>query len=560
LSLQDKINHLETYDTLVLDFDEYFEKIVIDKPLTLDGGGSTLCFPSGPVVTVHAQDVTLRNICLEVTSGGEIKDKIGSLALRVKDNTPVRLQNVSVKGDVKGVVGENGLWHYPDVLNIHPVAPYKTNYFVFEMDVPVSCALETDIEDLRIINPALSPGLNRVLIQVSNLNKDTILFGQIGIQSTYLKRIISISGGSFGIPDDIAAPVKAKPVPLNSLDPSLKKQTPARPEQRSDAGGFEGEEHTLFKITNYDFQQYKQYLKIGAVLLLIFICIFAYVILPKSPSDNKNGKTPTPVPTAKPALIVRPTSLPTSAPTQPANIDTIKPQGKLSGIKNKYNISDQIRFRIEGKDNHALRKMGLEVKNANIQKYGYVAGTENHFNGIFSTNDLSAGLYNYTYFVEDASGNEFRENGHFYLERQEGWIDIVTEPSGVEIHIEGQYIGRTPMRNFKYGAGKIKMKFIDHYYGINETRIIHIEPGQNSIKNIKLPIDYGYLAINTTPPTKMTIYGREIGWTPKARLKLPAGQKTIRFVNKEFNIDTTKDVLIEAGRTIPKNFNFFIKK
>ena len=457
MTLQNKIDCLAEYDTLVLEFDEYFEKIELNKPITLDGGDSTICFTSGPVVTVNSKDVELRNIHLEVTSSGDLKDKAASLALKVKENERVTFENVIVKGDVEGVIIETGAWRYPDVLNIRPVAPAKTNYFVFEMDVPVSCALETEIEDLRIINPALSPGLNRVLIEVSDLKKDTILFGQIGIKSAYFKRMISVSGGSFGVPDYISAPVKSEPISLNSLSAPFKEQTsadqreinrqrsdirgqqgaPDRPRKRSDARSLEREESTLFKITNYDFQRYKQYLKIGAIFIFIalMVSVSIYLIIRKSVSNNGEEQIPAPAP--EPTISTTSIPTPTPKPTQPPNTDKIKPEGKLSGIKAQYN------------------------------------------------------------------------------NRKYGRIDIITEPS-VEIHIE---------------------------------------PDKNSIKNIEYPIKYGYLNINTKPWAAMSIYGREIGITPKANLKLPAGVKKIRFVNKEYKIDTTREVSIIADRSINLSFD-----
>ena len=560
MNLQDKINRLAEYDTLVLEFDEYFEKIEINKPITIDGGDSTICFTSGPVLTINSKDVELRNVHLEVTSSGDLKDKASPLALDVKGNIHVSLEKVIVKGDVKGVISENGAWRYPDVLNIWPVAPFKTNYFVFEMDVPVSCALETEIEDLRIINPALSPGLNQVLIEVSDLKKDIILFGQIGIQSAYLKRMINVCGGAFGVPDDIAAPDKSKPIALNLLTSHFKQQSSAGQRkinrQRSDARALEREESTLLKITNYDLQKYKQYLKFFAIFIIIALMasVSIYLIMRKSVSNN--GEEPIPVSTSEPTISTTSIPTPIPKPTQPPNSDKIKPEVKLSGIKAKYNIGDKIQFHIEVRDNNALRQLRFEVKKTAIRKQWDITGLSDKKDWFFRTDRLNLDRYDYTCFAEDASGNIFHKNGYFDLEpkRKYGYIDIVTEPS-VEIHIEGQYIGRTPIRKFKYGAGKIKMKFVNHYYGINETRIINIEPDKESIKNIEYPIKYGYLNINTKPWATMTIYGREIGMTPKANLKLPAGNKTISFVNKEYKIDTTREVSIIADRSINLSFD-----
>lgn len=600
MSLQDKINCLSEYDTLVLEFDEYFEKIEIKKPVTIDGGGGTICFTSGPVVSIDSKDVKLRNINLEVTSRVDKNDKESALALKVKENIRVKLDKVIVKGDVTGVVSENGAWRYPDVLRIWPVKPHETNYFVFEMDVPVSCALETEIEDLRIVNPALAPGLNQVLIEVSNLKKDTILFGQIGIQSTYLKRMISVCGGAFGSPTDMAAPDKSNPVVLNTLPATSQKQsmadkrptnhrhgklfdyirqfpkprqaakdhdgrnapkTPAGAKKNAKISQRDRDESTMLKITHSDWRKYKGLLKIVAACIVVAVLagLGIYFFFRQAEPEAGRDSTPTTTiatPTSIPTITPQPTI--TATPTQPPSIDRIKPQGELKGVKTTYGIGDRVQFRIQGTDNKALKGMGFEVQQTTIQKKWNSSDRSDQKDWFFRTNGMQPGRYHYTYYFEDTAGNKLQKSGHFDLElaRKYGYIDIVTEPPGVGIYIEGQKFGVTPKHNFKYGAGKVKISFVDHYHGINETTIVDIQPDRHSIEKMVFPVKYGYLNINTTPKTTMTIFGKEIGKTPRARLKLPSGKKTIRFINKRFNIDITKEITIIADQTVKHSFNF----
>jgi hypothetical protein len=214
LNLQELIDQTEEYSTLYLVFDEYVEQVIITKPITIDGKNSTICSTKGPVITVDSEDVILKNLRIEVISNIEHSSEDHSLALKA-NKVISRFENVIVKGGVKGVVNEDGLWQYPDVINIWPVAPEIPNYFEFQINVPVSCALETDISDLKIINPGMMPGKNIVRILVDGLKKDTILFGYIKIKSTYLIKIIGISGGSYGVPLDFT-PNKDLPVVLET--------------------------------------------------------------------------------------------------------------------------------------------------------------------------------------------------------------------------------------------------------------------------------------------------------------------------------------------------------
>ncbi len=218
MNLQEKIDQTEEYGTIVLDFNEYFGQFVINKPISLDGKNSTICAKNGPVISVNSEGVELRNLRIEVTT--ETKEKSESLALKVQENIRVRLENIVVKGNVSGLVMEDGEWEYPDSLHLYPIVPNKKNYFVFDMNIPISCVLETDISGLKIVNPGLkNPGYNKVWLEVENLKKDTILFGQIVIISSFLKRIIAVSGGSFGISEKIPKPDKEKPIHVgNKID------------------------------------------------------------------------------------------------------------------------------------------------------------------------------------------------------------------------------------------------------------------------------------------------------------------------------------------------------
>lgn len=53
--------------------------------------------------------------------------------------------------------------------------------------------METEIANLRIVNPGIQPGHNRVCLEIEGLKEDIVLFGQIEIRSPYLIRLIAIS-------------------------------------------------------------------------------------------------------------------------------------------------------------------------------------------------------------------------------------------------------------------------------------------------------------------------------------------------------------------------------
>ncbi len=221
MNFQEQINRTEKYGTLRLEFNEYDGLVIISNPITIEGNNSIVCSKKGPVIIIDSEDVTIKDLSIEVTERIEdqLSQKDDTLALLAKKQV-AKLDNIMVKGNVKGIINEDGLWNYPELLNLWPVLPEKKNYFEFSLSVPVSCALETDIDSLKIVNPGLTAGKNKIILELNGLKKETILFGYIKVKSTYLSRMIGISGGSFAIPKDI------KPNPDQPLILTTASQTP----------------------------------------------------------------------------------------------------------------------------------------------------------------------------------------------------------------------------------------------------------------------------------------------------------------------------------------------
>jgi serine/threonine-protein kinase len=62
-------------------------------------------------------------------------------------------------------------------------------------------------------------------------------------------------------------------------------------------------------------------------------------------------------------------------------------------------------------------------------------------------------------------------------------------------------------------------------------------------------VEYGFLTLDTTPWSTVTVDGKVLGQTPIVRAKLPAGRHSLLLVNGERNLSTSYQVTIEAGKT-----------
>ncbi len=446
MNLQEKIDNTEEYGTLVLEFNEYFGQAVISRPITIDGQNSTLCSKGGPVLSVHSEEVELRNIRLEVTSASQKGKEDAFLALVVRENIRVKVENVVVKGDVSGMINEDGSWEYHDVLHIWPVVPKKKNYFVFDMDVPVSCVLETDISDLKIVNPGLSPGMNKISLEVENVKNETILFGSIEIKSTYLTRIMSVSGGSFGIPVNIRVPDKDNPICIDkSFEPvQPAPATPSEPVIRSK----------------------KLKLGLAAILFVIVSGLAFFFLFSKSEEVKKPPKKN--IPEA------------TSENVRQAEKDTREPAGTIRDIKDSYRIGDTISYTVSANDDKSLRKMAFKVHDTSVRTSWDVSGQSASQNSSFSTKGWKSGTYTYSLLTEDRAGNTKETRGSFVLaDIQYGYVNIFTRPSA-EIYIDGRSLGSTPKAELKLPAGRIDIRFVNESYNIDVVETITVRPNETN--------------------------------------------------------------------------------
>jgi ribosomal protein L21E len=388
LEIQKQIDATEEYGHISIEFNEYVEQIVIDKPITITGNDSTICSASGPVISINSSNVKISRLRVEITSD-EIQNDESGLALRISENVKVELENVVVKGNVSGIVFEDGSWNYPDVLNLWPVVPETDNYFSFDMEVPVSCLLETNISDLKILNPGTQPGVNRVNLELSRLKKEVIIFGQIEFRTpSSIRRIISVSGGTFGMPDNLPAPDKNRPIHLVSrtkphLSDKEKKQKSIKKKEKSK----QEDKKSPLSISPVAWI-------VMAVVLISLALVFANEIFfskkPEPPPRETEYKPQT-------------------------QKDTQKPTALIHDFRKQYTAGDRVKFKIDVKDDKQLESVRFNVKNTSIQKTWTTGKKTFSESYSFSTKKWAPGDYSYHLEVFDESGNFRRYSNDFKL-------------------------------------------------------------------------------------------------------------------------------------------------
>lgn len=175
---------------------EYQGPIKINRPVTIEGHGSTLSSRTGPVCQVDHDRVTLRNLKIEVTDKASFEsDSEDGCALQILGSSNPTLDDIEVRGSVCGLPAEEGRWRHPVKLTLGDLACDKESRFKVRLYVPVDCKLVSGITDVGVEPATLSPGRNEVTVEVRDPPRGATLHGPLYLQTARLKRMIIISGG-----------------------------------------------------------------------------------------------------------------------------------------------------------------------------------------------------------------------------------------------------------------------------------------------------------------------------------------------------------------------------
>lgn len=176
--------------------DEYPGPVRVEKPLTIQGNGSTLWSRSGPVLHVGAAGVCLRDLGIEVTGAEPAPG--ADVALSIGPACAPEMHGVQVRGRVTGLGDERGEWAIPAALSLGTLAPRQRNEFRLALRVPVACRLSSAVSGVALAPETLPPGETEITLSVEGVSADTLLAGEIVLHSPRLRRTIGLTGSTVG--------------------------------------------------------------------------------------------------------------------------------------------------------------------------------------------------------------------------------------------------------------------------------------------------------------------------------------------------------------------------
>ncbi|MDE5577704.1 MAG: TerD family protein [Oscillospiraceae bacterium] len=169
---------------------EYEGSFIVTKSCTINGNGAVLCNSSGPVLVIAAENVTVNNIKVELTSEGIPYEQMVSVYCKYGDT---KFSDVEINGMLLGIEGEEQYWGLPRTVSLGRLPAEREQSFAMELYAPVEAEISGELYNVSLSADTLSTGFNTVTLTVGKVRSGSLIHGYIRIRSAVERKIL-ISG------------------------------------------------------------------------------------------------------------------------------------------------------------------------------------------------------------------------------------------------------------------------------------------------------------------------------------------------------------------------------
>jgi hypothetical protein len=138
----------------------------------------------GPALRLSGS-LTLVNVAIEAAPGG--------VALERAEGASLSVLNVTVRGKVVGIAGEDGDWDIPTSVSLPSLPVGADCRRTLVVEVPVACAVTSGIAGIEPAAKSVGPGVCRIELAVEAGRAGTVIFGYLNLDSPYFRRKIQLT-------------------------------------------------------------------------------------------------------------------------------------------------------------------------------------------------------------------------------------------------------------------------------------------------------------------------------------------------------------------------------
>ncbi len=195
LNLQAEIDKTPAGGTLTLDEGVRYiaGPVTIRQPMTLNGGNCRLWAKNGPVITIEASQVTLKNLRLEVTDSQTGVHLPQGVAIQTGTGNQVTLEQFGIRGGTEGLSEETGDWRHPTALELGNLKPDQPHEFLLRIATATECTIHSEIACLTADPKTIAPGISEVRLKITPIPDGTRLRGALLLRNPRIDRVIELS-------------------------------------------------------------------------------------------------------------------------------------------------------------------------------------------------------------------------------------------------------------------------------------------------------------------------------------------------------------------------------
>jgi hypothetical protein len=124
-----------------------------------------------------------------------------------------------------------------------------------------------------------------------------------------------------------------------------------------------------------------------------------------------------------------------------------------------------------------------------------------------------------------------------------GLLDIVTQPAGVRVLLDGKAVGESPLKLEAVPAGRHVLTFVSTSGTVKRT--VRVEGGKTV--SVDVPVFSGWVGVFAPIVLEVSENGRQVGTTEESRLMLAPGRHILTLTNRDLGYVSTHTVDIEPG-------------
>lgn len=143
----------------------------------------------------------------------------------------------------------------------------------------------------------------------------------------------------------------------------------------------------------------------------------------------------------------------------------------------------------------------------------------------------------------------------------DGMLSVKTDPEGIEIWLDDQFVGDSPLIDKKLKPGRYSLKLVDPIQHSSTIEEIFIQDEETTVIEKTIKSKFGTLKINSAPEGAQVYISSDLGNTPVSNNFMNPGKYRIelRHPNKLYK-SVMEDVTIPRGETVTISKTFEKRK